>query len=197
MSHRAWHGGKSDSEPEGVCWIGLLALMALARPETWGASLWYFWILPHMLGAGHLRYYQTAEHRGVTHLLHHRTYAAAAAVSHGCVLIGTAACRLGSFTDTSAWITSRTTTTWWLYAKLAWNMPYHSEHHAWPNVPFHVLPEVSGDTRVLLRKPSTALTANSASLRRYTTRSKSWALGPSPAAIPVARVATHLFTGCC
>lgn len=28
------------------------------------------------------------------------------------------------------------------YRKLAWNMPYHAEHHAWPSVPFHFLPFV-------------------------------------------------------
>ncbi|MBP9047324.1 MAG: fatty acid desaturase [Tabrizicola sp.] len=27
---------------------------------------------------------------------------------------------------------------------LAWNMPYHVEHHVWPTVPFHRLPEVHG-----------------------------------------------------
>eukprot|EP00957_Ditylum_brightwellii_P206288 15347703-Ditylum_brightwellii.AAC.1 len=27
----------------------------------------------------------------------------------------------------------------WLYDKLAWHMPYHMEHHAWPSVPFHKL----------------------------------------------------------
>jgi fatty acid desaturase len=26
---------------------------------------------------------------------------------------------------------------------LAWNMPYHAEHHAYPAVPFHRLPEVN------------------------------------------------------
>ena len=31
---------------------------------------------------------------------------------------------------------------WWFYTKLAWNMPYHQEHHAWPNVPFYLLPEL-------------------------------------------------------
>lgn len=41
--------------------------------------------------------------------------------------------------DTNAWICARTTSTWWLYKKLAWYMPYHVEHHAWPNVPFHKL----------------------------------------------------------
>jgi fatty acid desaturase len=36
---------------------------------------------------------------------------------------------------------SRTTTTNWLVRKLAWNMPYHAEHHAYPGVPFYRLPE--------------------------------------------------------
>jgi fatty acid desaturase len=36
---------------------------------------------------------------------------------------------------------SRTTTTTWLVRKLAWNMPYHAEHHAYPSVPFYRLPE--------------------------------------------------------
>jgi hypothetical protein len=104
-----------------------LALAAARRPETTGANLWFYWVLPHMLGAGHLRYYQTAEHR---------------------------ACRLGSFTDTNAWIVSRTTSTWWLYAKLAWNMPYHSEHHAWPNVPFYLLPEVHAKIKESRARPT-------------------------------------------
>ncbi|MEL7430240.1 MAG: fatty acid desaturase, partial [Pseudomonadota bacterium] len=36
---------------------------------------------------------------------------------------------------------SRTTLTNRMVRWLAWNMPYHAEHHAWPNVPFHKLPE--------------------------------------------------------
>ena len=35
---------------------------------------------------------------------------------------------------------SRTTFTTALVRKLAWNMPYHAEHHAYPAVPFHALP---------------------------------------------------------
>jgi len=37
---------------------------------------------------------------------------------------------------------TRTTATHEFYRKLAWNMPYHAEHHAWPSVPFHMLPTV-------------------------------------------------------
>ncbi|MGE0004208.1 MAG: fatty acid desaturase family protein [Parvibaculaceae bacterium] len=36
---------------------------------------------------------------------------------------------------------SRTTLTNIVIRKLAWNMPYHAEHHAYPGVPFHRLPE--------------------------------------------------------
>ena len=37
---------------------------------------------------------------------------------------------------------SRTTLTNRLVRFVAWNMPYHAEHHAWPTVPFHALPRV-------------------------------------------------------
>lgn len=35
---------------------------------------------------------------------------------------------------------TRTTFTGPLVRFVAWNMPYHAEHHAWPTVPFHQLP---------------------------------------------------------
>lgn len=37
---------------------------------------------------------------------------------------------------------TRTTLTVWLVRVLAWNMPYHVEHHVMPMVPFHRLPQV-------------------------------------------------------
>ncbi len=37
---------------------------------------------------------------------------------------------------------SRTTTTNAIVRWLAWNMPYHAEHHAYPMVPFHKLPDL-------------------------------------------------------
>jgi len=37
---------------------------------------------------------------------------------------------------------TRSTTTNWIHCKLAWNMPYHLEHHAFPYVPFFLLPEI-------------------------------------------------------
>ncbi|MEX3008661.1 fatty acid desaturase family protein [Hoeflea sp. TYP-13] len=42
---------------------------------------------------------------------------------------------------------SRTTFTNRVVRRLAWNMPYHAEHHAFPGVPFHKLPEFHTLTR--------------------------------------------------
>lgn len=39
-------------------------------------------------------------------------------------------------------LNSRTTLTNNIVNFLAWNMPYHAEHHAFPTVPFHKLPDV-------------------------------------------------------
>lgn len=49
---------------------------------------------------------------------------------------------------------SRTTFTNRLVRALAWNMPYHAEHHAFPNVPFHRLPELHRWTRAHLKSTS-------------------------------------------
>ncbi len=40
---------------------------------------------------------------------------------------------------------TRTTFTNRLIRFLAWNMPYHTEHHVWPAVPFHQLPALHDD----------------------------------------------------
>ncbi len=37
---------------------------------------------------------------------------------------------------------TRTTFTTAIVRFLAWNMPYHTEHHVWPAVPFHRLPDL-------------------------------------------------------
>lgn len=47
---------------------------------------------------------------------------------------------------------TRTTFTARLVRQLAWNMPYHAEHHAYPTVPFHRLPELHRLTREHLRE---------------------------------------------
>lgn len=47
---------------------------------------------------------------------------------------------------------TRTTFTNFLVRKLAWNMPYHAEHHACPTVPFYKLPELHALTKNYLRE---------------------------------------------
>ncbi len=49
---------------------------------------------------------------------------------------------------------SRTTYTNRLVRFLAWNMPYHAEHHAYPNVPFHQLPVFHRMTQAHLKSTS-------------------------------------------
>ena len=46
---------------------------------------------------------------------------------------------------------TRTTRTTRLVRLLAWNMPYHAEHHAQPSVPFHKLPQLHALARARLR----------------------------------------------
>ncbi|MEM9138470.1 MAG: fatty acid desaturase [Pseudomonadota bacterium] len=50
---------------------------------------------------------------------------------------------------------TRTTFTGWLVRMIAWNMPYHAEHHAFPAVPFHKLPDFHARARAHLRETET------------------------------------------
>ena len=49
---------------------------------------------------------------------------------------------------------SRTTLTHRLVHFVAWNMPYHAEHHSFPNVPFHQLPALHEDLKPHLQSVS-------------------------------------------
>jgi fatty acid desaturase len=49
---------------------------------------------------------------------------------------------------------TRTTFTNRLVRFLAWNMPYHAEHHSYPNVPFHQLPALHEDMAAYLKSTS-------------------------------------------
>lgn len=49
---------------------------------------------------------------------------------------------------------SRTTYAGWPVRFIAWNMPFHAEHHSFPNVPFHKLPELNRDLAPLLQSTS-------------------------------------------
>lgn len=51
---------------------------------------------------------------------------------------------------------TRTTFTSRLVRFLAWNMPYHAEHHAYPAVPFHRLPELHQKTQAHLASTSSS-----------------------------------------
>jgi fatty acid desaturase len=44
---------------------------------------------------------------------------------------------------TDMFANTRTTYTNWAMRTLAWNMPYHCEHHSYPSVPFHALHRVN------------------------------------------------------
>src|SRR3954471_19900323 len=44
----------------------------------------------------------------------------------------------------SAFENTRTTYTAAIVKWIAWNMPYHVEHHAYPSIPFHALPKLNG-----------------------------------------------------
>jgi fatty acid desaturase len=50
---------------------------------------------------------------------------------------------------------SRTTRSLAAVRRLAWNMPYHAEHHAYPSLPFHALPAAHGllKERIAIQAP--------------------------------------------
>eukprot|EP00759_Apiculatamorpha_spiralis_P031295 PhF_6_TR32982/c0_g1_i2/m.48580 len=76
------------------------------------SSLWRYWLLPSLFAQMFLRFYLLPEHTG---------------------------CQAG---DPHILHNTRTTSTSWWYARLAWNMPYHAEHHAFPYIPFWNLREI-------------------------------------------------------
>jgi fatty acid desaturase len=91
---------------------GLLFLISLF---TSSAFLWWFWVLPALVGQPLLRLYLLAEHSGC------------------------------DFSDNMLENSRTTYTTPWV-CFLAWNMPYHAEHHYLASVPFHALPALHAHT---------------------------------------------------
>ena len=77
--------------------------------------LWWFWVLPALIGQPLLRLYLLAEHSGC------------------------------DYSDNML-ENSRTTYTLPWVNFLAWNMPYHAEHHYLASVPFHALPALHAYT---------------------------------------------------
>lgn len=90
-----------------------------------------YWIVPAFLGQPLLRLYLLAEH-------------------WGCPLM-----------PAEMLSRSRTTYTNALVNFLAWNMPYHAEHHAFPAVPFHALPKANALVRDQLGMTSAGYVAAS------------------------------------
>lgn len=72
---------------------------------------------------------------------------------------------------------TRTTFTNRIVRFLAWNMPYHVEHHVWPAVPFHRLPEVHGLMKDELRVTSEGYVAFT---REYLARRPPWTENGAP-----------------
>ena len=66
---------------------------------------------------------------------------------------------------------TRTTFTNRIVRFLAWNMPYHVEHHVWPAVPFHRLPEVHGLMREELQVTADGYAAFT---KEYLARRPAW-----------------------
>lgn len=61
---------------------------------------------------------------------------------------------------------SRTTYTTRIVRFLAWNMPYHAEHHSYPSVPFYRLPDLHQDLRAHLKTTSNGYTEFTADYAR-------------------------------
>ncbi|MFK7944851.1 MAG: fatty acid desaturase [Paracoccaceae bacterium] len=106
---------------------------------TFGADLFWIWLLPLVLGGPFLRVYLLAEHTFCPHV-------------------------------SNMLQNTRTTFTHWVVRWLAWNMPYHTEHHAYPAVPFHRLPAFHELARAHLRETQTGYAGFAAN---YMTRIRS------------------------
>ena len=90
----------------------VLLLLSILFSST---MLWWYWVLPALLGQPLLRLYLLPEHRGC------------------------------DFSDRML-ENSRTTYTTPLLNFLAWNMPFHAEHHYLASIPFHALPALHAYT---------------------------------------------------
>ena len=91
------------------------ALVLLISLLVSSSLLWWYWILPALVGQPLLRLYLLAEHGGC------------------------------DFSDNMLENSRTTYTVPWLNF-LAWNMPYHAEHHYLASVPFHALPALHAYT---------------------------------------------------
>jgi fatty acid desaturase len=65
----------------------------------------------------------------------------------------------GCSEDPNGLTNTRTTLTSWPIRWLMWNMPYHAEHHLYPSIPFHALPQAHGHIRARLAQLATGYIA--------------------------------------
>jgi len=108
---------KLPSSKKAVVWeqryfLAIYFTIALLEFKFRTGFVWYYWLIPSLLGQPFLRFYLISEHVG---------------------------CQTGE----NMLNNTRTTNTYWWYRRLAWNMPYHAEHHAYPAIPFWQLGEVN------------------------------------------------------
>jgi fatty acid desaturase len=94
--------------------LGLYAGGLALSLAAGSAAAAILWVVPALLGQPALRLYLMAEHG------------------------------LCPLAPADMWRNSRTTRSNRLMRLLAWNMPYHGAHHAYPGVPFHALPRLDG-----------------------------------------------------
>jgi fatty acid desaturase len=102
---------RREVQQEAQWMLGAYLLLLIGSVWVGSAFLFWYWLLPRILGEPVMRLVRISEHGGcpwVADLLRN----------------------------------TRTTLTWRPVRWLAWNMPFHAEHHAFPNVPFHALPEL-------------------------------------------------------
>ncbi len=104
--------------------LAIYAVVLAASLATGSSAALVLWVGPALLGQPFLRLYLMAEHT------------------------------LCPLDPGDMWRNSRTTRTNAAVRFLAWNMPYHGAHHAYPGVPFHALPAL--DALVAEEQKSTA-----------------------------------------
>lgn len=101
--------------------------------------MWRHWVVPAIIGQPFLRLYLIAEHTGCE--LARRApsedmaNASASAPREQPASLLRAAHRHSRTSAACIWPHAAV-------RALFWNMPYHAEHHAFPDVPFHALPAV-------------------------------------------------------
>ena len=119
---------------EARLFVAIYALVLAVAAAGGGAPLWRHWGFPALAGQPFLRFYLTAEHTGCE-LAHEPPPAAARQRADAREALRRGQ-RLSRTSARHIWPRAAT-------RLLFWNMPYHAEHHAFPEVPFAHLPALS------------------------------------------------------